>query len=445
MKMKVLHRYNVIFVIQLFLWLFVSCQKFTTTENDSLAEDESEIKIVPRAAANSELVYPINVYVFDKSGNKCTSQTLASDKDQLKMNLSLGKYTVVSLGGTTTDYSLEEDVSLTSKVLFANKLYAENPILYGNTEISIEEAGKSIPFEILLSYKVAALNVELKDIPLGVDAVKVRVSPLYQSFLMNGEFSDEGGACELDCTQNEQGAWCASSMYIFQGSGQETKCEIGLKTGDKVDTHTYVYKGIPLANHPFNMKGNYKGQIVQGGSFTIKGWEKAIDVDFEFGSNTDSGENGGDTNVDTTGIPEPGTIWNGCIVLSVQNVSTTGADLLLMSLDEWEVTAAQASAVPKGYSVNGISDWRYPTDEEAKFMRDKYNDVNLDALNETIIANNPDNWEISDYSNSRYFCKNGDEYYSFQFIAGKSVTKAGIKKPYLVRLVKTYSYIKQDN
>ncbi len=40
-------------------------------------------------------------------------------------------------------------------------------------------------------------------------------------------------------------------------------------------------------------------------------------------------------NPDLSGLPEIGGIWNGGIVAGIENASSTGADILLMSLDEW--------------------------------------------------------------------------------------------------------------
>ena len=52
-----------------------------------------------------------------------------------------------------------------------------------------------------------------------------------------------------------------------------------------------------------------------------------------------------------------------------------------MSLEEWESQIATARSVPEGYSVHNIKNWRFPTEQEAKAIRDRFNGDRLIDLN----------------------------------------------------------------
>ena len=137
-------------------------------------------------------------------------------------------------------------------------------------------------------------------------------------------------------------------------------------------------------------------------------------------------------------LPEIGSIWNGTIVANILEKDETGTDMLLMSLEEWEGTASDVKDAEFDYTVNGISDWRLPTHEEAAVLRDKFNGESLVKLNERIAEYDPELYELADGEKERYLCLKNGEVYTFQFRAGKSITSAGEKRTYYVRLVKSY-------
>lgn len=213
---------------------------------------------------------------------------------------------------------------------------------------------------------------------------------------------------------------------------------------DSKGSHTYGYvsKVVPQANHPYNIGGSYTGDISIDGSLIAKGWEDAIDVEFKFETDEDN-SNDEDEDEDISGVPEVGSIWNDCIVAASNKSSDgSGTDLLLMSLEEWESQIATARSVPEGYSVHNIKNWRFPTEQEAKAIRDRFNGDRLIDLNEKIEARNQEELEITHDSDTRYLCDKEGVFYSFQFIGAKRVTKAGKDKFYLIRVVTTHHFSK---
>jgi hypothetical protein len=89
-----------------------------------------------------------------------------------------------------------------------------------------------------------------------------------------------------------------------------------------------------------------------------------------------------------------------------------------------------------GYSVNGISGWRLPTHDEAAILKARFSGNNRLELNKLIEEYDSDLWHID--GNERYLCMKENLYYSFKFAGSTSITKAGEKTVYYVRLVKTY-------
>ena len=131
-----------------------------------------------------------------------------------------------------------------------------------------------------------------------------------------------------------------------------------------------------------------------------------------------------------------GTIWNGSIVADVGEADENGVDILLLSLDEWAIYTSQIEELISGYSVNGISGWRIPTYDEAKYLQNSYSGENRFSLNERIAAYDDDCVGLD--GEERYLCNKSGVYYTFVFAGGRVISKAGDKTVYYARLVKTY-------
>ena len=317
---------------------------------------------------------------------------------------------------------------------------------------------------------VAALNVKLKDVPENVTDVQLSLSPLYSSLSMGGEYGNEGDSqkVKVNCSLVSEGVWAAETTYIFPGNAKEMVFSIYFKTDDGTEvTYGYTTDDVPTANYLFNVTGTYAGGVIVGGNFDVTDWEGSIDVDFDFGGDMvpdddENGDNGeddgkdddeegddGQTDVKLEGVPEVGTIWNDMIVVDMGEADDTGVDLLLMSMDEWRyIYVSEADEVPKGYSINGISGWRYPTHEEAALLRSRFNAYNLlNDLNDLIEEYNQNNdldlYELADGDDERYLCLKNGKYYSFRLAPNTNISEAK-SRSYYVRLVKTYRYIPSE-
>lgn len=430
--------------LTMFSLAMFSCQQLPE-DDDWLSEEVKLLEVKVRSVEEGEITYPVHLYAFAENGTLAASQTITDTETEISLPLSKGNFQIVALSGISDSYLLPENPDLDDVVTLSVLQGAETPLMMGRANVEISDASKALA-QITLSYMVSALNVELKNIPGNVSSVQLSLSPLYSTLSMNGEYGGTSQNIKVDCTLASEGMWTSNTAYIFPGSGTETVFSICFKMDDgKEVTFGYIFRGIPEANHLFNVMGTYADEgVIVGGSFDATDWEGAINVEFEFGANVipDDEEEDGCSDVELEGIPEVGGIWNGMIVADIKDIDETEMELLLMTLDEWDATTSQVPDVISGYSVNGISDWRLPTHEEAALLRSRFSGEGRRELNELIAQYDSKLYGLANGQKERYLCLKNGELYSFQFIAGTKTTEAGDVRIYYVRLVKTYKWKK---
>ena len=239
-----------------------------------------------------------------------------------------------------------------------------------------------------------------------------------------------GGSCFL----SNGNVWKSDTLYVFPGSATETLLTIVLETlGGARNKYEYTYSGRPEAGRFFNLSGSYSDAVSVTGSVIVDNWNGVDEVSFDFG--TVGKPDTGNPDFDALDLPDIGTIWNGAIVADVIEAST-GAEILLLSLEEWDATTAQVEDITEGYSVNEISGWRLPLYEEAQMFRNRFCGEARLSLN-ALISEYDENLYGLD-GEERYLCNKEGEFYSFVFSAGKNIYPAGTQRSYYVRLVKTY-------
>ena len=443
--------------------LVFSCQQLPEDDGWMSDGEEKTLKVKVRSAGEAEIVYPLYLYAFNGKGNLVASQTIADEETDVALPLTKGDFQVVAVSGVSEDYEMPEKPELDDVITLVASDGADTPMMVGRANVEVGDAEES-SVQITLTYVVAALNVKLKDVPSNVSMVQLALSPLYSSLSMGGEYGGDSKKIKVDCSLVSEGVWAAETTYIFPGSGKETVFSIYFKTDDGTEvTYGYTYRGVPEPNHLFNVTGSYAGGVIVGGNFDVTDWEGSIDVEFEFGGEVDSDDDDGTEDDDDggndeqpdiklEGVPEVGAIWNDMIVAGIGEPDETGVDLLLMSMDEWKyIYADEADEVPKGYSINGISGWRYPTYEEAALLRNRFCGDRLRELNELIEEYNEENnldgddalWGLANGDDERYLCLKDGVFYTYRFVAGTPRSKAGVDRTYYVRLVKSYRYVSE--
>ena len=419
--------------------LLGACQQLADMNLESA--QEGVLKVKTRSVVSQEIVYPINLYAFSEDG-KCTVSQIVEDEDEsAQLSLPAGKYRVVAIGGYSDNYEIPSEPNLDDEIWLLGENGAETPLMMGKADVMVG-ADKESRLELTLSNSVASIDVALSNVPSEVTNVKAILSSFYSAMDMNGDYVDSEYSLELNCSLDKNKRWISDTRYVFPGNGSQVTLSIILLMEDGEElNYGYVWKDVPEANQPYHLQGEYSDAYSLNGTFFVQGWNEAKDVEFEFGAVSSSeeekdNEEEDEPEVDLSGVPEVGTIWKGTIVADVVEADESGADLLLMSLDEWDATTSQVEDVVSGYSVGGFSDWRLPTYEEAKLLQNTFSGDNRLSLNELIAEYDETLWGID--GEERYLCDKSGTYYTFIFAGGRVISKAGTKKSYYVRLVKSY-------
>lgn len=439
--MKAIERIRSLLLVLLCCFAY-SCQQIPEDDGWLSENEKKSLKVKVRSVGEAEIAYPIYLYAFAVNGNLAATQTIAGADEEMSLPLSKGEYQIVAVSGASASYQIPEKPTLDDAVTLSGSKGADTPLMVGRANVEINNSSNATA-QITLKYVVAALNVKLEDVPSNVTGVQLALSPLHSTLSMAGAYGGDSHKVKVDCSLATNGVWSANTVYIFPGSGKETVFSINFKMDDGTEvTYGYTFQGIPEANHLFNVTGTYSGGVIVGGSFDVTDWEGSIDVEFEFGANEipdeeeEDVEGSEESEVDLTGVPQLGTIWNGVIVADIGEADESGVDVLLMTLDEWDATTSQVDEVPLGYSVNGISDWRLPTHNEASILRARFSGNARLELNDLIAEYDDELYGLD--GDERYLCTKGDVFYSFKFAGGTSTTKAGDVRSYYVRLVKNY-------
>ena len=114
--------------------------------------------------------------------------------------------------------------------------------------------------------------------------------------------------------------------------------------------------------------------------------------------------------------------------------SETEYEAIIISPEQWEILAAEGEASLTGYEIDGISNWRVFTKEEAKNFVGKYS-FNLYDLNQFLQENG--HAVFMDNEDDRYLCN--DCLHSFAF-GSSTISAVGEKRTYYLRPVKTVRF-----
>lgn len=424
------------------------CQQIAeeeVTEVESAATT-STLTVTTRAGSSTSVNYPVSIYAFNANGKLVSTQTLSSENPSISLSLGIGDYKIVALDGASSGYTLPASPSLTDVISISSDGIAKTPLMMGKADFSVTKTGKNSQLEITLQYAVSSLSISLGNIPSEVQGVNVALSSFYSTLSFEGIYAGGGKVVNFDCEQTDEGDWVAENLYLYPSDKQETVYSITFEYADRTETYAYTYPAALTVGNPFNFEGSFNSYSHIEGTLTVDGWGNPVNVDFSFGSadresdSSSSGSNNsgsGNDSVTTESFPEQGTIWNNGIVLQVSNTSSTEADILLMSLEEWAVTAANAKTRVSNYATSTGQDWRMMTDTEAQAVKEWIDSSTLEAINARISSLPATYDSISNASGIRYLCLKNDVVYTFRFENSGMITKAGSAKDYLLRPVRT--------
>lgn len=439
----------------LFLFLLSSCAEYFSEEEEegTLPSTNKTIQITTRSSDGTELPYPILIYAFDAEGSCANQQKIDSSEDgnAISLNLPKAKFHIVALAGATEQtYNIPDKPTITDVIEMKNENSADKPLMMGSVDVTLQNSNTKA--NITMGYAVAQLNVSLSDIPNEYSSVEVELSSFYSQLRFNGEYTEQKSSVKVPCSRNTSGEWKTKTFYTFSSSQNKTIISIHLTKGEITETHGYTYNNRIQINHPFILEGTYSPSSTFEGELIASGWEDPIPVKFTFNqdeqvNDDDNIDNGNEIISDEFTVddfPEEESIWKDCFVLKVtEDENGKAADVLLMGINNATNTAGKekmlatdATEAIKNYSVPGLSNWRIPSTEEAKFLKGRYNE-NLGDINETLLDTGGTGLVLE---KTRYLCNNGNSTFDFK---SNTISKAGDKTDYYLRPVKTIRMIKE--
>lgn len=425
---------NNIFVTATLLFVafftLVSCEKFSDEEDFESKEANSTLIVRTRVAANdgtesgteSIISYPINIYVFDESNECVAVSTLPSADDELSLKLPEGMYEVCAVAGASADsYELPTQETATKEtVLTLKDGQKHGDLMTANNTVTLEYGGTNT-LTLALERKVMLIeSVTINSVPASVSNVSVSIHPLKANLLLDGSYSGENGASEIELTEDVDGSTWKNTegVYLLEAVGRPT-VEVTFTINDEPVSYSYTCDRELKANHKVFITGTFTGDgIEMTGSISGVEWAEDEEIVFDFGG-MESGETDDNGDVETSDVPTVGTLYKGCYVLkSETNGGMTTLTLMYpenysqvwgFDKDDQESIEAELTTVLAGLSVEGIStEWRLPTLEEIEILGKNYNEINekIKVLNESLATN--ERIDLIQTSNNTYFFIDAD-------------------------------------
>ena len=407
--------------------------------------DTIPINVMVRSLT-ADLPYPISVYAFeDNSDGRCLRrQTLSSSSDALNMSMSRGQYRFVAIAGAEGYTPLTSPQTLSSTIGTDGENFSTVPLMMGSADVSVTNVASTV--NILMSYAVASLRVQLLGVPTSVTSATVTVGQQAEAINMRGELSGAEKAT-LPMRRESAGSttWTSDIVYLLPGTQGNTVLTITLTDGATSRNYGYTYSKPLAAATPYVMNGTFvdaEQTFAVSGNISVGEWKSPVVIDFEFGDGAENESSGNGENTSSGYyinriLSEGETLWNGHVVAWVENVSATEEDLVLISREEITgIFASAAVAQASSYEEDDLIGWSIPTELEARHLMTSFGGYNIDVLNDLLEIAGGSNVEVSDANgkNIRFICENGAKTYSFGTTS--SVTSAGTTVKYSMRLLK---------
>lgn len=462
----------------LFLSFAMTCCILSSCEKVDMLEDGGDgaqtntsgvtrnVKLVAKAIDNTDVAYPLTIYAFDTEGNNVTS-TVINSKDDASATLKLkkGRYhlTAVSLPSSYESLSSVKDWNATFSMPKSG--YTTVPLMTGSADINVTSSDQIA--HISLGYRQASLSVTINDVPSSVTSVDVTLSSAYTDMTLAADLSGKMMVtvpCVKGATSNNGATWSTGKFYILPSVNAQPSITISFSGGTTGDvSYSHTYNASLLAGTPYNFTATYKGKAEGGGGssdddvtintdISAGKWANEVKESFNFGPETVQPEtpSNPESNVITvTTLPGSGDIWNGHVVGFVNEISETEREIVLISTKEWEKissafssNANQAKEIAAQYEENGLSGWIIPTRNDGMALNRLYSYDNNRALINSALETCGGTGLIQMYGTSavRYLCADAEYTYSYK---SATVTKAGEKATYYLRLVKYLKFVKK--
>lgn len=441
---------NNIFVTATLLFVafftLVSCEKFSDEEDFESKEANSILIVRTRAAANdgtesgteSIISYPINIYVFDESNECVAVSTLSSADDELSLKLPEGMYEVCAVAGASADsYELPTQETATKEtVLTLKDGQKHGDLMTANNTVTLEYGGTNT-LTLALERKVMLIeSVTINNVPASVSNVSVSIHPLKANLLLDGSYSGENGASEIELTEDvDDSTWKnTDGVYLLEAVGRPT-VEVTFTINGETVSYSYTCDRELKANHKVFITGTFTGDgIEMTGSISGVEWAEDEEIVFDFGG-MESGETDDNGDVESGDVvqgqaPEAGTLYKGCYVLKSEE-SETNTVVTLMSpkdFNEWTFDVddqtsirSEMNAALLELKIPEISGWRLPTLAELEYIGKEKNYENINDKIKKLNESLTDKIKTIQISGNSYFYDDG-EIKSYNVVTNRSTT-----------------------
>lgn len=424
-------------------YVLISCTKELIYTAPS---QQSQLLISTRGISNIPLPYII--YIFNKS-NICTNQLIINNEEDISLPLDAGKYTLKAFANAKTNiwtFPDQTSATLNSLIIPKNDVLLSN-LCAGSSSVELKQNEK-ISVDLSLIRKLSDLTIELNNIPLTATGVKVKISSLYTSLNLDGETFE--GSNEFNIALEKlgiPGEWTVTNVPIFPSKDNQVNITISIIIGNKTNSYSYT-TSAPQSNKQYYIKGSYTGEKENETRlnihFDLLPWDSSITINKDFGKGTETNDNSNneeDNNnpQEPINLPAIGSIWNNTCVMAIKNITNTSAELLLMSIDEWQgITPEEAFASASSYNVSNITEWRIPTITDVAELSKNRQEIGISLLNSTLKEAGGNG--IS--ANAYYLCSDNETYKKFRFSG--TIADIGSTKQFRLRLIKNYTWNKDS-
>lgn len=426
----------------------LSCGKYKLEEEkDEPSTDKHSYTLSLHLTSKEglEITYPLRVFLFNEQQECVLQENITNKSDDFSTSLPKGKYMVSILSGLEDNgYSLPSNISSDSFLHLPAHHYTTQAIQIGKANVYLT---KNTTAEIRFSHTEAAICLSVSGIPHHANAVEASFSPLSSGLSFNGNYSKDHQSATITC-KKEGNLWTAGPVYVLPDNSSPTSLAIKVQypQGDKV--YNYTYTSSLKAGYPYQFKGNLEEGMNLNGDFQIEGWQPGVDIEFELGNTEEGsgGEAGGgeggetlpdsgeeDGELDTfivSSLPQEDAIWGYFYLWKLEKISTDKAKAIIISPDQYYRLTHEAIGIIKEYEIDGISNWRVLSIEEAKAFKKQFAD-NMGDFNDFLESNGLSPFY---YSEGRYLCNDCQSTFG---ITSSRFLAAGKKTKYYLRPVKT--------
>ncbi|MBQ2123929.1 MAG: FimB/Mfa2 family fimbrial subunit [Bacteroidaceae bacterium] len=400
---------------------------------------------VAARAGSAEGLYPLTLYAFNTAdGSMVDMFTAASASDAPVLTLSEGSYKLVAMAGYE-DLALPEVPMLNADMGVPESGVMSQALQVGRANVSVGKNDAEV--EINMAYQVSQVNLTLEDIPEDVEEVSVSLSTMNAELTFDGTLSGSNTVVlDLAADADEPGKWSAPVAYVLPGASTQLALSISLTNATSTKTFGYTHASNLKAGVPYALTGSYKGTFQVSGIVSGAGWATAESIGFTFGPGVgdgddetgtvtppDDSEEGGDEEqiYPVTKLPSSEELWEGHFVAVKTWANAYFADLLLLSLDEYEITTAEASTKAATYSEPGLNGWHIPTEIEMQTISGEIGSAYvISGVNTALTAAGG----VALTSSGKYLCEDAAKY----VVMGSSTSlTSNATDKYRLRLVKT--------